>query len=198
MTNDFEEKDVFPEPEDNLFEFTARNLGAKSPCSMKEQFYHLILGYKDAADFLVPHVEEERRDVRKFGNPILFLYRHYLELSLKNLILECNSLLGNNEDFPKIHPLKELWKVCCNLLHDISPGISNNEEIQQTTRLLADFQKVDPHSMTFRYPEDKDKNLPLLGDVVFDLSEVRDVVGKISLLLECIGEHLNSLKESNF
>lgn len=198
MTTDFNEKDFFPGPEDNFFKLMARSSFAISPSSAKEQFYHLISGYKDAADFLVAHASAVQQDARKFGSPILFLYRHHLELALKNLILDCCSLLGRKEDFPKIHPLNELWKVCCDLLHDISPEMSTNEEIQQTTRLLANFQKVDPNSMTFRYPEDKDKNSPLLDDVVFDLSNVREVVRKISLLLECIGEQLNLLKEKNF
>ncbi len=198
MNGDFDETGAFAGSEDNLFEFEARRSVAASPSSTKEDWYHLMNGYKDAADFLVAHTAETRGDLRKLGNPIMFLYRHHLELALKDLIRDCRGLLRRDEIFPKTHRIDELWQVCCGLLHEISPGMSDNEEIQHTTRLLADFQKIDPMSVAFRYPEDKDRNPPVLGEAAFDLSTVRDVVGKISLLLECISEHVSTLEEHTF
>jgi len=198
MNSDFDETDAFPGVEDNLFEITARGPVAASPSSTREDWYHYINGYKDAADFLVAHAEETRGDPRKLGPPILFLYRHHLELALKGLIRDCHGLLGRDEDFPKRHEIDKLWQLCCSLLHEISPGMSNSEEIQHTTRLMADFRKIDPISLAFRYPEDKDRNPPLLGGATFDLSTVREVVGKISFLLGCISTHVSTLEEHAF
>ena len=196
MNNNFDDTGAFPGPEDKLYELDKCGHRAKS--SAKEDWYHLINGYKDAADFLVAHAIEARGDLRKLGDPILFLYRHHLELALKDLILECLSLLGREEVFPKTHRIDVLWQTCCNLLDEISPGLRGSEDIRSITQLMVDFRKVDPTSEAFRYPEDRQGNRPLTGKATFYLETVREVVGKMSFLLECISEDLSARKEHSF
>ena len=196
MDKDFDDTDAFPGPEDKLFEVNKHGHGAES--STKEDWYHLINGYKDAADSLVAHAIETRGDLRKLGNPILFLYRHHLELALKDLIQDCLSLLGREEVFPKTHRIDMLWQTCCGLLDEISPGLRCGEEVRNTTRLMLDFQKVDPTSEAFRYPEDRQGNRPLSDKATFYLEAVREVVGKISCLLECISEDISAQEKHYF
>src|SRR3989338_10138071 len=43
-------------------------------------------GYKDAADFLVQRTEETKVGQDSLVYPVLFLYRQYLELEIKDLI----------------------------------------------------------------------------------------------------------------
>lgn len=196
MDNGFDDSDGFPGPEDKLFEISKHGQGVEG--SAKEDWYHLINGYKDAADCLVVHALETRGDLRKLGNPILFLYRHHLELALKDLIRDCLSLLGREDAFPKTHRIGMLWQTCRSLLDEISPGLCCSEEVGNATRLMLDFQKVDPTSEAFRYPEDKHGNRPLSDKAVFYLETVREVVGKISLMLECISEDISARKEHFF
>lgn len=196
IDSSFDDSDGFPGSEDKLFEISKHSQGAEG--SAKEDWYHLINGYKDAADSLVIHILETRGDLRKLGNPILFLYRHHLELALKDLIQDCLGLLGREERFPKTHRIGVLWHTCRSLLDEISPGFCCSEEVSNASRLMLDFQKIDPTSEAFRYPEDKQGNLPLSDKAVFYLEKVREVVGKISLLLECISEDISARKEHFF
>jgi len=191
--NSEDEMAALPSPEDRLFEFVADGSITPSEFSRKQDWYFYINGYKDAADLLVTHAATEG-DPRKLGYPILFLYRQHLELALKELIRDCRRLLGWHEAFPKTHRIDELWRICRGLFDEISPGMSNNDEIQQTTRLIAEFCKIDPTSEAFRYPEDKDGNPPALG-VEIVLSTVKEVVGKMSLLLDCIGTHISTRED---
>jgi len=188
--NAFDEMAALPGARDQIFEFTAADPVTASPYAKNEDWYFYVNGYKDAADFLAAHVATEGNP-RKLGYPILFLYRHHLELAIKKLIRDCYTLLGHDQAIPAIHAIDKLWQLCCSLLQEISPGIPKNEEIQQTTRLVTDLCKVDPKSEAFRYPEDKSGNAPRL-DVAFDIGTVGVVVGKISLLLDCIGADIHT------
>ncbi|MFM8552067.1 MAG: hypothetical protein ACKOCD_07115 [Nitrospiraceae bacterium] len=155
----------------------------------------ILNGYKNAADLLVTHAAEA--DPRKLGYPILFLYRQHLELALKALMRDCRSLFGQQETFPKKHQIDELWETCRGLFNELSPGMSSNDEIQQTTRLIGEFCSLDPTSEAFRYPEDRNGN-PHAPDVKIALSTVKEVVGKISLLLDCIATDVSTRKDDAF
>jgi len=187
---------ALPGAGDQLFEFTAADPVTPSPYAKKEDWYFYVNGYKDAADFLLAYVATEG-DPRKLGMPILFLYRQHLELALKGLVRDCRGLLGRDGVFPKTHRIDELWRLCCSLFHEISPSMANNEEIQHTTRLMTDYCKVDPTSEAFRYPEGKDGNSPRL-DVDIDLGTVGEVVGKISLLLDCMSTDVHTRRYDAF
>ena len=181
--------DGLPGPADRLFEFIGQAPIGQSDFSKRQAWYFYINGYKDAADLLVDHTGMER-DARKLGYPVLFLYRQHLELALKALVRDCRLFVGLDEVFPKTHRIDELWKICCGLLNEISPGMASNEEVLHTSRLIADLCRVDPNSEAFRYPEDRNSNLPEL-DIETALSGVRETVGKISLLIDCISTNLS-------
>jgi hypothetical protein len=100
--------------------------------------------------------------------PILFLYRHALELSLKAIILEGNRRMDLHGDGLS---QADLWKVLSGhrltplLLHVRrvfkfvgwkwawnDPQISTFADVQ---RVLRDLEKIDPSSFAFRYPTNK-------------------------------------------
>ena len=141
------------------------------------------IGYKDAADILVKYVETERMHQDSLVFPVVFLYRQYLELALKDLIRQSRKLLDTYEPFPKTHRLDELWRICNKLLKEISPGDSE-EEMRQIGRLIDEFCQVDPTSIAFRYPEDKDGSPSLPGIRHINLRNVAEVTNKISAILD--------------
>ncbi|MGL4602787.1 MAG: hypothetical protein ACRCU9_01470 [Iodobacter sp.] len=143
-------------------------------------------GYKEAADLLVNSVEERRAGQDTLVYPVLFLYRQYLELALKDLIRMAMQLTDIEGDFPKHHKINHLWETCHKLLLSIEPDDSV-VELKEIGRLICDFSKVDPTSMAFRYPEDKDGNPSLPGITHINLRNVREVIAKISVILTGAG-----------
>jgi hypothetical protein len=141
------------------------------------------LGYKDAADLLVSHVEDGGRSQDTLVYPILFLYRQYLELALKELIRDARILEEIDEPFPKTHRIDELWRICQTLLRQISSD-EPIEYLDEIGRLIGEFSKVDPTSMAFRYPEDRDGNPSLPGISNINLRNVKEVIGKIAIILD--------------
>lgn len=140
------------------------------------------IGYKDAADTLVSHIDEKRRYQDTLVYPVVFLYRQYLELALKDIIRKGRRLQDISDPFPQIHKIDDLWRICSKLLNEISPGDSM-DELAEIGRLISEFCTIDPLSMAFRYPEDKKGNPSLPGMTHINLRNVRDVIGKISVIL---------------
>jgi len=140
------------------------------------------LGYKDAADILVKFVETKKIKQDTLVYPIIFLYRQYLELAIKDLICQAHNLLDIRGQFPKSHNINELWRLCDILLEKISPGDSRDSR-KEISRLIREFSNVDPISTAFRYPEDKDGNPSLPNLKLINLRNVRDVIAKIDVII---------------
>jgi hypothetical protein len=146
-------------------------------------------GYKDAADIVVDRINETQRHQDFLVYPVMYLYRQYLELMIKNLIRHAWMLLDEQEHDPlDSHDIKRYWTMCCKLLDRVSPDDSTTE-LRHIGRLIEEFCMHDPSSFAFRYPVSKpDKqsgkrrpNLTALKQV--NLRNVQEVMRKIDGLL---------------
>jgi hypothetical protein len=129
----------------------------------KAPFYNE--GYKTAAREL--STDYEKRDTRESSTlifPIIFLYRHYIELTLKDLIKEIDSELNfqRNDKILGKHTLLPLWDEAINqyekhiLENNITPVFTS--PIKEERSIVKQFNKVDIGSFSFRYPTDKEGN----------------------------------------
>ena len=90
----------------------------------------------------------------------LFLFRHYLELALKHIIVAGRWLTEEGENAPReevaeverIYVLRELWQL---VLRDARPKIPEEDwkkyDIGFIERCIAEFDAVDPKGFAFRY-----------------------------------------------
>ena len=147
------------------------------------QWTYYATGYKDAADLLIDTVAEKHHETDVLVFPIAFLYRQYLELSVKDLLVQARNLLDIDKAFPSHHRIDEIWKECMTLLGEIAPGDST-ENLQNVGTLIAEFVGIDPISSAFRYPEDTKGN-PSLPDLKhIDLVNMKEVIGGIAVMLD--------------
>jgi hypothetical protein len=154
------------------------------------------LGYKEAADLLVAQIECGHRYQDLLVYPIVNLYRHYLELAIKGLIRQAQSLLGDPVEVPAHHRISDLWTTCSALLDRICPGDSV-EQLRQVGRLLREFSTVDPTSEAFRYPMDKKGNPTLPSLQYVDLSNVRNVIAKVAVMLNGASAQMDYCSDCN-
>jgi hypothetical protein len=134
----------------------------------------MMTGYKAAADLMVERAAGSGygRDTLVF--PIVFNYRHFIELSLKYLIATYGRSV-NVEPNWKSHDLAELWRTFKGVLKqygDNDPDQTN----QAVENIIAEFAKVDPQSFAYRYPVDRDGNLLELGQSELDLQSLAAVM----------------------
>jgi hypothetical protein len=119
-------------------------------------------GYKDAANQMAQELIERGSFPDYQAYPVVFLYRHALELHLKNIIYKVAKLLA----FQKIeevdsklynsHDLTMLSQISCSVLKKAMPSEKELyqflEEVAQTAK---EFSEIDPSSYSYRYPIDR-------------------------------------------
>jgi hypothetical protein len=140
-------------------------------------------GYKLAGDILVEHVKNARRNQDILVFPIVFLYRQYIELRVKEIIRDGNQLLRIPESFPKHHKINELWRECRRILESFWPK-GPTDDLDAVEECIQQFSQKDPSSMAFRYPTDKQGNRSLPDLRHINLRNLSDVIDRIASLLD--------------
>lgn len=119
--------------------------------------------------------------------PIVFCYRHFLELSLKTLLKEYGGL-GNISENWRSHGLEDLWRAIRSLLQSVDGDQNEEQGTDAVESCIAEFAKIDPISMTFRYPFTKRGES--INDIFrsVDLSHLQNTMTKIeTYFLGCNG-----------
>jgi hypothetical protein len=110
-------------------------------------------GYRKAATLLVERCETFY-DRNTLIYSIAFLYRQYVELALKDFILDGNEVIAQPYLLPKDHRLDQLWSICKKIIRERRlPMLPIDTAAIE--RGIREFSKFDPTSEAFRYPVDK-------------------------------------------
>lgn len=143
-----------------------------------------IVGYKEAGDSLVSSVANRDGAADSLIFPIVFLYRHYIELRLKSLLHDGNRLLDREYQQKSGHQLSKLWPKVRNILLEVWPD-GCKADLATLENLINQFEQVDPSSTTFRYPKNIDgKNSIKMNSPRVNLRNLKEVVGAMSIILE--------------
>lgn len=120
-------------------------------------FSRLCQHYIESADVLVSLSLDDTGMMDIHVDTICFLYRHALELRLKDLLWKSAYAAQGEKHVPKHHCLGNLWK-------DLQLNVSSlagediplsQAELFAVADFLREFEKHDPRSDAFRYPYDK-------------------------------------------
>jgi len=165
---------------DDLFPSTDAGVRIGPLSSLDNSWTRYEEGYYDAAKALVERFDGTLESTWVVY-PILFLYRHYLELMLKSLIFEaCASFEGEKrpKEMADQHNLVVLWDMLVDIVtcHRRQRMLGNSADIR---RILAQFTHHDPKSMETRYGLKKDLETPTLqGLENVNLDNVEQIMGK--------------------
>ena len=131
-------------------------------------------GYKKAGDLMVAVAEREPAQRHCLVFPILFNYRHFLELSLKYQLATYGPTVSIEPNW-NCHRLEVLWSVFIEMLDRF--GTDDPDEVDPVVgEIILEFAKIDPGSYSYRYPVNKNGepvpvdrenlHLPTLADVI--------------------------------
>jgi hypothetical protein len=145
-------------------------------------------GYRQATEVLLrrflddPEGTAGERD--SLVLPILFLFRHYLELRLKDIIVYGQLLSGQQVQWRKGHKLESLWKEAQKLCSGLY-GSGVPPEFLKVAECVMDLRQLDPNSESFRYPRDKNGR-PVFKHLVVGLQALHATVVSIGDCLDGI------------
>ena len=144
-----------------------------------------------AAEMVIDSYDDNRLRADDLFFPVAYLYRHCLELKLKDMIrVGIDIHFFQKAKVEKIlaeHNLAKLWTQVKKLLQDAWPG-ADQSPLQGIEAVVNDFHQVDREGQAFRYATDKSgkrhrhEKLPKAISVVA-LREVME--GVFSLLDAC-------------
>lgn len=174
----------WPAEGDDPYKLTesARRLIACLNFTHDEPWYAIAEGFKMSADLAVAHVESTGHDQDFLVYPIVFSYRHYLEVMLKQLLRDLRQLFDIEDDsIPGTHSLETLWNIAEPLLvqHTDDP-----ETYANVRASLRRFNELDPRSDSYRYPIDRKGDPHLKGVHNIDLGQMRAVVERLAAFLD--------------
>jgi hypothetical protein len=134
-----------------------------------------------AADWVVERAKEYEVDYVVF--PVVFLYRHYLELRLKELWRASGTLLDEPYEPPTTHHLRELWNVVRPRLEKVWPGY-RPQDLEAIQEKIDQFEEFDRKSYAFRYPVDTRGRSTLQQRKAINLRQLKDNMDGIATVLD--------------
>lgn len=146
-------------------------------------------GYRRAAEALFDHVGGcQRMSPDYIIFPLAFLWRHHLELALKNVIASGRELQGENPTFPAHHRLRDLWNTA--KAYVVVYGDPEAPELANVESNISEFERIDPEAIGFRYPRDRSGSSPALVNPpsTINLASLQESMVAISNLLDAVDE----------
>lgn len=157
-----------------------------------KDFWIYASGYKKAADILVDNIMSlasgTRNPIDYLVFPIVFLYRQYIELTLKQIIRVGIGLHKQQHPFPKHHELDELWWQARAILEKDS---SSKEDLDTVESLIAELAAIDPSSEAFRYPIDKLGRKSIVQEqVLINVRHLKEIMSRLANFLDGCSDSL--------
>lgn len=159
-------------------------------------------GYRRAALHLAEHVCEARRGQDFLVYPIVYLYRHHIELTLKSIIqvasfLTDYTLTEKDSDTLGRHDLAKLWNLARPLLNPVcelggSPTLPP-DDLDGIDSYILQLHTHDPDGQRFRYALTKSKGLKgkRISSLPDSLKHIN--IRNFAIALEKLADYLDGL-----
>lgn len=175
--------------------------------STHETWHLYARGYREAADSIVGLVDEglpSHPPVDMIVYPVAFMYRHSVELRLKEIILSCGQLLLQRDKYRQTHRLTDLWQQALDLIPLVYDDIGHEETdedkeiIERVQKSISKIDDLDEAATAFRYPVTT-KDLPSLhGRKHLHLGELASFYGELLDALESLSAWLGELTQLKY
>jgi hypothetical protein len=159
----------------------------------EERTYRLGKGYKLAGDRLVQNAFGHPADYEDLVYPIIFCYRHSIEVVLKAIIEEHDSVVGvtlREAD----HDLPNLWKLFLHIAKAV--GCHRGDEIAAVGACIKEMAAVDPGAISFRYARTKRGDLVFISRDGIDLQNLQARIDGIYFFLECADQAFSDERDT--
>jgi hypothetical protein len=143
-------------------------------------------GYKRAAELVCEHACTDRGELDVLVYPVVFLYRHYIELTLKMLLEDASELTDAPQKPKPSHKLPGLWAQVESLLAQAFPE-PENAPPPCLKEVIQAFAELDPGATAFRYPTTREGDQSLDGISYINLAQFQEQLRPAIEFLEGAG-----------
>ena len=119
----------------------------------------IVEGFKEAADKVVDSLAATKERMDVFFFPVVYLYRHAIELNLKGLVNDgiYLQILKDDQELQDIlasHNLHSLWSKVRLVLKEVWPD-GDDEDVDAVEKIILEFHQADRSGQRLRYSQDK-------------------------------------------
>lgn len=144
------------------------------------------LGFRSAADAVIENARQQGNHPDLLFIPVAYLYRHFLELMLKDLVRI--SMKGNMIVVPdgrlSQHDIEKLWQSARKAIEVMWPA-SPPDDLNAVEQVIHQFHQFDPHGQAFRYSHDLKGNANLsTAPTWVDLNNLQATMTAVANFLE--------------
>lgn len=148
-----------------------------------------IESYRLAGRAILLQAMSEPSAVDYFVYALVFSYRQFLELTLKEIIEQGNAALGRDETPGLSHKLHPLWAMAKPIILELEP--TSERSVLKTVGVQIDeLDRLDPDSIVFRYAKAKN------GQQTVPATLLRFNVRHFAIQIERIGNFLEAVRMS--
>lgn len=185
----------FPAKGDKLF-ITIPHEGRWLPSGIKDIF-KLSEGYRLSAVSLYQEIKKNEWINKQYlSSAMIFSFRQFLEVRLKELIYIGKRELFEDPQFKATHSLEDLFQTYTKEVLPKADPSFDKEMVSIVNKLIHEFNFIDPKSMSFRYPVDKELN-PNHNLPNFDIDNFKEVMDKLANFFDSQLEILQMFEDYN-
>ena len=171
-----------------------------SPFFNGRKYFEYSAAYKEAGDRLVSAALEDQSLFMAISiYPIVFLYRQFIELYIKDLLLKHSTNFINDKSLRRSHDIYNLWKSLLEIIQQKRlsyPNVFTTDNVINALigadAYLAELSIVDRESMAFRYPDDKTHKKDYFpNEITIDLCNLKERINELSNLFVFIEKRLD-------
>lgn len=140
-------------------------------------------GYCEAAKRLFESVRETGHGQDTLVYPIVFLWRQYFELALKDLVMIGRYLRDVKNGSLGHHKLNTLWSEFREHVEVLSPN--HGCDLDSAASIIEQLHQIDPDSFHFRYPTDKKGTPTVSHRPNMSLENFHNVMQRLANFFEC-------------
>lgn len=162
---------------------------------MNNQSAFYSYGYRSAAEKLINEYDKTsmpEKDAMVF--PTIFLYRHYLEIEIKDLIYRSERCSEITPSEITHHRLLDIWNTLDEKYSELSKKIHKDhnfcsaEDKNKVKRIIEEFNKIDEQSFAFRYPRRKNGDKSIKNISHISLNNFKTEIDRVIHILDHINE----------
>ncbi|UXR65925.1 hypothetical protein EZJ49_06655 [Bdellovibrio bacteriovorus] len=156
-------------------------------------------GFKAMAQVGIEAIRDNRSQQDILVYPIVFNFRHHIELQLKEAIGYGFEFLDRSQSVPNIHSIDKLWSELKSVLAEVKKVTGqcpDASEIKNAERVIMELVCLDPEGINFRYAKNKKGEGSIDQELrILNLESFSGAIDKLSFFLDCVVSHLHFLFE---
>lgn len=143
---------------------------------LESGLYAYRVGYRKAAEALVWRAVNEEMpmgEAKGIVYPIMFLYRHVVEITLKDILAQFDSHKSNTRSYKFGHNLAAIWSNVVDVVFEVQEKDIAQDFINCFGPLIESLHAIDPKGDGFRYYLDTTGKVARPEPINVDLINIR-------------------------